>query len=322
MKLNHRQLEAFLALIETGSVTAAATRIHVTQPAVSRLIADLEHSIGYALFRREKKRLSPTLEALALFEEVDRSFIGLATIAEAAQDIGNFRRGSLHIAGLPALALDFLPRMISKFCKDRPDISVSLQIHSSQRVVQCIASQQFDIGFAESKVEHPNVISKTLYKAPMVAILPKGHPLLERSELTPQDFENEKFVSLGANYLTRQRIDAVFLASNVNRIMQVETQLSMAVGNLVAAGAGISLIDPVTAFNLRDRGLVETRPFLPEVNYSYCVLLPSHRPLSRLGETFLEISSDSLRQAVAHQSRSSIKSTKMRFVEPTQTGRL
>lgn len=302
MKLNYRQLEAFRALIETGSVTEAASRINITQPAVSRLIADLEHTIGYALFRREKKRLSPTLEALALFEEVDRSFIGLATIAEAAEDIGNFRRGSLRIAGLPALALDFLPRMIAKFCEDRPNISVSLQIHSSQRVLQCVASQQFDIGFAESKADHPTVTSEVLYNAPMVAVLPKEHRLLKRSTLAPQDFENENFVSFGTNYLTRQRIDAIFLASNINRKIQIETQLSMAVGNLVASGAGISLIDPISALSLRDRGLVETRPFLPKINYSYCVLLPSHRPLSRLGETFLQISSDSLRQATTHQS--------------------
>lgn len=297
MKLNHRQLEAFRALIETGSVTEASKRIHVTQPAASRLIADLEHSVGYALFRREKKRLSPTPEALALFEEVDRSFIGISTIAEAAYEIGKFRRGSLHLASLPAMALDFLPRMISQFCKDKPDISFSLQIHSSQRVVQCVASQQFDMGFAEIDTEHPAVVSRILYDAPMVAILPKDHPLLARSVITPQDFEDESFVSLGSNYLSRQKIDAVFLASNVTRRMQIESQLSMAVGNMVASGAGVSIVDHISAHSLRNQGLIETRPFLPDIRYYYRVLLPSHRPLSRLGETFLEIARANLEKA-------------------------
>lgn len=299
MKLNHRQLEAFRALIETGSVTEASKRIHVTQPAASRLIADLEHSVGYALFRREKKRLSPTPEALALFEEVDRSFIGLNTIAEAAQEIGKFRRGSLHLASLPAMALDFLPHMISKFCDDKPDISVSLQIHSSQRVMQCIASQQFDMGFAEIDAEHPAVTSKVIYDAPMVAILPKGHALLAHSVISPQDFEDENFVSLGSNYLSRERVDAVFLASNVARKMQIETQLSMAVGNMVARGAGVSIIDHITAYSLREQGLIETRPFLPEIRYSYRVLLPSHKPLSRLGTTFLDMARKHLEEAGA-----------------------
>jgi len=289
MKLNHRQLEAFRSLIETGSVTEASKRIYITQPAVSRLIADLEHAIGYPLFLRDKKRLSPTPEALALFDEVDRSFIGLDTIAEAAKEIGTFRRGALRLVSLPAMALDFLPRMIAQFCQDKPEISINLQIHSSQRALQSIASQQFDIGFAEISTDHPGVISQVLYDAPMVAILPKGHSLLERSVLVPQDFANKNFISLGSNYITRKKIDAVFLASDITRKMQIETQLSMAVGNIVASGAGISIIDKITANSLQNQGLVEIRPFQPEIKYYFQLLIPSHKPLSRLGNTFLEL---------------------------------
>lgn len=301
MKLNHRQLEAFRALIETGSVTEAAKRINVTQPAASRLISDLEHSVGYALFLREKKRLYPTPEAQALFEEVNRSFIGIDTIAEAARDIGNFRRGSLHLVSLPAMALDFLPRMIAQFCQDRPDISISLQIEGSQRVVQCIASQQFDFGFAEIETKHPAVTSQILHNAPMVAILPKGHELLSRSSLGPKDFEGRTFVSFSRDYTRRKRIDAIFVANNVTRKIQIETQLSMALGTMVADGAGISIIDHVTACSLRDRGLLEIRPFVPEIPYRYRVLLPSQKPLSSLGVAFLEMVKKNLNEGAQHQ---------------------
>lgn len=287
MKLTHRQLEAFRALIETGSVTETSKRINVTQPAASRLIADLERSVGYPLFLREKKRLYPTPEALALFEEVNRSFIGIDTIAEAARDIGSFRRGSLHLIGLPAMALDFLPRMIAKFCQNRPDISISLQIEGSQRVVQCVASQQFDIGFAEIETQHPAVTSRILYEASMVAILPLRHELLERSVLGPKDFEGLNFISFSADYARRKRIDAIFTANSVTRITQIESQLSMAIGNIVASGAGVSIVDHVTACGLQDLGLIEARPFAPEIPYRYRVLLPSHKPLSSLGEAFL-----------------------------------
>ena len=148
-------------MIETSSVTEAARRINVTQPAASRLLSDLEYQVGYPLFTRAKKRLSPTSEALALYEEVERSFIGLGTIAEAAREIGSFRRGSLHIVGMPALSLEFLPRVIARFTRDKPGISVALQVHSSQKVLQCVASQQFDIGFAEANLVHSAVINDT-----------------------------------------------------------------------------------------------------------------------------------------------------------------
>jgi DNA-binding transcriptional LysR family regulator len=79
--------------------------------------------------------------------------------------------------------------------------------------------------------------------------------------------------------------------------MQIETQLSMAVGNMVANGAGVSIIDKITASSLRDKGLLEIRPFLPEIRYSLQVILPSHKPLSRLGESFLDIVNDRLKKA-------------------------
>ncbi|WP_419905456.1 LysR substrate-binding domain-containing protein [Kiloniella sp.] len=289
MRLNHRQLEAFRAMIETGSVTDAAKRILITQPAASRLLSDLEHTVGYPLFRREKKRLSPTPEALALFEEVERSFIGIDMITEAAREIGSYRRGALHIAGMPAMSLGFLPRVIAEFCVQRPEISIALQIHSSQKVIQCIASQQFDLGFAESDTTHPGVTTELLYEAPMIAVLPKKHRLCSKPILEPKDFEDEIFVALGANYPTRKRVDAMFLSADVQPKMRIETQLSFAVGQIVSQGGGVSLIDPITAIEMGKQSLVETRPFAPSLLYQYNVLFPSLRPKSRISNVFLEL---------------------------------
>ncbi|WP_420413692.1 LysR substrate-binding domain-containing protein [Roseibium sp.] len=289
MRLNHRQLEAFRAMIETSSVTEAAKRIHITQPAASRLLSDLEHQVGYPLFSRVKNRLTPTPEAQALFEEVERSFIGLDTIAEAAREIGTYRRGTLHIAGMPAMALEFLPSIIGSFCKERPDISVALQIRSSQKVADCIATQQYDLGFAEISVKHPGVTSEVLLTAPLVAILPIGHSLAGKDSLKPSDMENEPFISLGAGYPIRQKIDAVFHAADVERKLQVETQLSVAVGQLVASGAGVGLIDPITAAHLEQQNRVIVRPFSPKIQYSYQALYPKHKPVSQISRSFMDI---------------------------------
>ena len=113
--INHRQLEAFRAVMEAGTVTVAAERLYITQPAVSRLIQDLESALALTLFERRRGRLAPTVEAQALYEEVERSFSGLDKIAQAAADIRSLSRGTLRIAAMPALALGFLPRTIKKF---------------------------------------------------------------------------------------------------------------------------------------------------------------------------------------------------------------
>ena len=120
-KLTHRQLEAFRAVIETGKVTSAATALNTTQPSVSRMLSDLEHVVGFALFDRRGRQLVPTTEALALYEEVDRSFVGLAEISRVAEDIRDFRTGSLLIAGMPALALKFLPAPLPHLSSPNPE---------------------------------------------------------------------------------------------------------------------------------------------------------------------------------------------------------
>jgi DNA-binding transcriptional LysR family regulator len=173
---------------------------------------------------------------------------------------------------------------------------VAVQIHSSPKVLHCVASQQFELGFAESSVSHPSVTSETLAEAPMVAILPVGHRLAELDALSPRDMAGESFVSLGLNYAIRQKIDAIFLAENVERKLQAETQLSFAAGHLVASGFGISVIDPVTADYLAKLNLVVAKPFRPVVMYSYQMLFPQHRPQSQICKAFAETTLERLNE--------------------------
>jgi DNA-binding transcriptional LysR family regulator len=287
--LTHRQIEAFRAVMETGSVTGAARQINITQPSASRLLLDLESSVGYSLFKRESKRLIPTPEARALFEEVERSYVGLNNISQAARDIGNYRRGALHITALPAMALSFLPGIISRFCAEKPDISVSLQINSSERVLHSVATQQFDLGFSENDAAQPSVSSELLLRAALVAALPNDHPLCAKSALTPQDFSGQNFIATTSDTTTSNRVFALFSNENVKLNMRLSTQLSYAAGQLVAQGSGISLIDPVTAAELEKQRLISVRPFRPVLNYRCFVLLPTLRPRSRLSGIFLDL---------------------------------
>lgn len=116
-ELKMRQVEAFRALIRRRTVTRAAQWLHVSQPAVSRLIADFETRVGFRLFDRQQGRLIPTPEARVLYEKVERCFAGLTRIASVAEQIRTLRRGSLRLAGSPALALEWLPRVVSDSCR-------------------------------------------------------------------------------------------------------------------------------------------------------------------------------------------------------------
>ena len=285
-RLNHRQLEAFRAVMLTGMVTRAAEMLYITQPAVTRLIADLEHAAGFALFERRKKRLVPTPEAHQLYAEVEKSFVSVDRIGQIAEGIRDFRKGSLQVASMPALALDCLPAVIGRFLTRRPDVTVSLQIRSSERVLEWLATQQYDIGFVATDATDAALDRETVLATRLVCVMPAGHRLTDRAVITPADLKGVPFVSLGPEQGIRLRIDSVFAEADVPLRRVVEAQLSAAACSLVLQGVGLSLVDPVAAAGYLDRG-IEVRPFEPAIPFVFSVVHPRHRPRSRVAVEFL-----------------------------------
>jgi len=115
MTVNQRRVEAFHAVMLSGSITSAAEKLGISQPAVSRLISDFEHEIGMKLFSRAGGNLSPTEDARSLLDDVEFFFRGLDGVYQAAQDIKAMRKGVLRLGVMPNLALDVVPDIVSSF---------------------------------------------------------------------------------------------------------------------------------------------------------------------------------------------------------------
>ena len=285
--LNPRQIEAFRAVILAGGITSAAELLNISQPAVSRLIADLQHALKLTLFERRGSRITPTSEALALYQEVERSFVGLERIEQAARDLQSRRAGTLRVAAMPALAIGFLPRFVARFLDQRPRVDVSLWGSSSTQVLDWVAAGQCELGFGQTPVEHGTVLSERLPAVPAVAIVPNRHPLADKSSLEPKDFRGENFISLGQSTMLRYRIDAAFADRGVDRKMRIETQLTMIACAMVAAGAGVAIVDPFTAEEYAGAG-VAVRPFEPRIDVDMVMLRSAQRSLSTIAQDFLE----------------------------------
>ncbi len=285
--LNPRQIEAFRTVIVTGGVTSAARALSISQPAVTRLIHDLQYALGLTLFERRGTRLVPTNEALSLYREVERQFIGLEQIQNTARNLRDGLSGSLRIAALPTFNVGFLPRLVAAYMKDKPGLEVAIYGSISSQVVDWVATGFCDIGFAQYPLDFPNIDVEALPSVPAVAVLPEGHRLAEKVVIEPRDFIDEPFVSLAGSTQWRYRTDALFAQAKVTRHMRVETPLSMIACSLVASGAGIGIVDPYTAVEYRGRGIV-MRPFRPTVPYEIGLVWPAGRFRSPLALGFVE----------------------------------
>src|SRR5258708_33247615 len=128
-------------------MTRAAETLSISQPAVSRLLRDMELNLGLPLFRRRKGGLAPTEEALALYAEVERSFVGVEKIARAAVRIRERRGGNLRICGSPALMHSFLPRVVDEFLREHDGVAVALHTFDTDTAIDLLRARDFDIGY-------------------------------------------------------------------------------------------------------------------------------------------------------------------------------
>lgn len=286
--MNLRQLEAFRAVMVTGTISRAARSLHLSQPAVSKLIAELEHSLGFGLFVRTRgTALEITPEADAFFHEVERSFTGIETLRRAARDIRNMVTGNLRIAALPALGVSFLPAVIREFQVAHPGVLVQLQTRSSETVRQWIANQQFDVGLATRARVMPGIKMERFLRCAGACVLPPGHHLAAREVVGPADLVGESFISLAAEDPTRRRVDRIFEDAGVEPRIVVETQYAMTICGLVLEGVGCSILNPVTAADYVARGLV-VRPFFPHIEFEYMLFTPALRPISQMALSFVQ----------------------------------
>ncbi|MCP3869118.1 MAG: LysR family transcriptional regulator [Gammaproteobacteria bacterium] len=291
--LTSRMIEAFRAVVLNGGMSGAAEYLHISQPAVSRLIRDLEAEIGFALFDRRRGRVYPNEDALALYEEVDRAYIGINKIAQAAEHIRKRELGMIKIACMPAVALSVMPRAITRFHHSHPEFKIELQAVRSPTVMQFLNSGQCDIGFVEASFSAPSLVPGPFFHLETVCVLPPGHRLAPESVVTPQQLSGETFISLGQDSKTRFKVDAVFTSAGVERQMMIESPLTNSISSLVLEGCGVSIIEPMTAEIFTQRGII-VRPFRPEVTFSFRGFSSPRIARSSVGQEFYEVFYDSL----------------------------
>ena len=282
-----RLLEAFRAVVDHRSVTAAAGALGVTQPAVSTQIARLEEAIGFALFERSGGRLKPTPEGMLFYAEATRVLGEVDRLQSATAQIREGQAGRLAIASHPWAAISLLPRLVSQFLAERPGVSVRMISRHSDVVSQLLPSESFDIGIAELPIDEASV-TVARYQMRCVAILPPRHALASRKLLTPKLLADHPMVAPARALQLPPKINAVFAAAGVPISAVVEAEFLASLCGLVAAGTGWSLVDPLSAESFSHLGLV-ARPFEPAILYEVGVFHRRDREPSMLAAAFLEL---------------------------------
>lgn len=291
--MKDRQLEAFRAVMLQGSITKAGEMLHLSQPAVSRYIAALEDEVGFRLFSRQKEGSIPTPEAYSFFEELQHSYTGLSRLGQVAKEIRELRRGHIKMATLPAASFDLIPSIANSFLDTHDELKITLDVHTSTRIVDLVAARQFDIGFAQLANARAGIEVLRTYRSECVCVLPRKSDLARHDIIEPRHLESARTIALAHHTLSARHVDAAFLAQNIRQDILLECQPSYVACCLAMQGAGAAIADPITASFFRSKAII-IKPFKPVVPFDIQLIRPDTDTPSLPVQSFLDFAIEKL----------------------------
>ncbi|MBK8740997.1 MAG: LysR family transcriptional regulator [Betaproteobacteria bacterium] len=202
-KLTHRQIETFRAVMITGSFTVAAEMLRTSQPTTSRVISELAEAVGFALFRRQGRRVTPTADGRALFESVEAHYRGLEEIEVAAARIRRFDGASLRIASVTSMALSLLPVAIDAFRRELPHVPITVSSGNHDTILGQLVNRQCDLGLAIMPDVPLEVDAHPIARVQVVAVLARDNPLASREGISMPDLAKMPLIMV-ARHLSRR----------------------------------------------------------------------------------------------------------------------
>lgn len=283
------QLRAFQKVMMNGSVSETARELGRTQSTVSTMIANLESSLHMPLFIRERGRLVPVPEAEYFYEEVSYFLERFENSTRLMQEVSELDRGTLKIACFPAAANIILPQFLSDFVENRPHVKASLITRSSVAVHDLIASQQYDIGIAET-LDHRETVKGEIFPTQSICAMHVDSPLAQHDLITPERLSGKPMAILTKTQKTNEYTKRVFEEFGADLNIRFEFVTFFPALEFVGNGQCYMICDPITAHsNSALRGhesKVVFRPFSASVGFSFSIIRPAKRPASALAESF------------------------------------
>lgn len=283
---NLRQIEAFKAVIELETVTRAAEHLCISQPAVSKLLVHLEEDTELKLFERRKGRLSPTPNAMQLYDSVKRLFVGMNKLDSEIDLIRRGKQHSLTLGVLPALSGPYLAKLCAGFMKQNDGIQLATIARSSSLLRSWLTSHQLDIAFLQGTMQVPGIQQIQVYEAPLVCILPPDHPLCEKDQIEAQDLDGIDFIDFNLNSNSSNLQTNLFSDLGVSPRISLSVTTSPFMADFVAEGMGVALVHPISLEG-RNREIV-CRPFQPELKVGYSLCWSDNNPNQDLIEHFVD----------------------------------
>jgi len=254
-----RQLEVLDAVGRAGSVTAAASALHLTQPAVSMQLRQLEDQLQLALFEPVGRGLQITEPGRDLAALAADLLLRLDDFALAARELRGVRRGRVRL-GIVSTAKYFVPRLLAQFLKAHPGLDLKLNVFNREHIIEQLQSYAIDLGIMGRPPEGTSLVGTPFAPNPLAIVAAPSHPLSLRNQISPEELENESFIVREPGSGTRIAMDRYFSDAGVTIQPVMEADSNETIKQAVMAGMGIGMLSLHTVRLEQAAGRIVTLP--------------------------------------------------------------
>jgi LysR family carnitine catabolism transcriptional activator len=285
-----KQLNAFVAVAKTRSFVEACELVHLSQPAISIAIKNLEESVGGKLFERSTRTLALTPEGAAFFPVAQRLLGDWDTAVDDLHRLFALQLGKLNIAAMPSFASSFLPSILKSYRERYPDINIAVDDVIAEDVVDLVRSGRMELGVTFEPGDAEDLHFEPLFSDRFIAVLPLGHPLLAQKSVKWRALKDYDLIALQKPSSIRVLIDQTLNKHEISlNSPAFETHQLATIGRMVASGLGVSVVPALSEMQMREMG-TECRPVVaPVITRNVGVISRRRHPLSVAAQAMLSV---------------------------------
>ncbi|HRO56894.1 MAG TPA: LysR family transcriptional regulator [Nitrosomonas europaea] len=241
MHLTIRQLQIFDAVMRRQSFTRAADVLHLTQPAVSMQMRQLEEQVGVPLFDQVGKQIQPTDAGRELHRHAIIIAAKMQDLSAAMEEFSGLRRGELDLV-VASTANYFAPKLIAAFCRQHAKVQVRLQVSNQERILDMLTTSNKDLAIMGQPPKDSELVAQTFLDNPLVVIAAPTHPLAAKNRIMLKHLERETFITREPGSGTRKAAERHFSRYGVEFHSVMEMSSNEAIKQAVEAGLGLGIL--------------------------------------------------------------------------------
>ncbi|BFM12165.1 LysR family transcriptional regulator [Simiduia litorea] len=281
MNITVKQLRGFLAVAQTQSFAEAAASVHLSQPALSIAMKNLEAELGGQLFARTTRAVALTPEGADLLPLVQRLLADWEAVLAGAHQRFALQRGRLAIAAMPSFASTELPAVLLAFRAQCPPITISVQEVIAEQLVEQVQEGRIELGISFDPGNQADLCFTPLFNDHFVAVFKPEHELAGRDSVNWAALCAYPFIGLQKPSSLRELIERHLGALDLTLNVELEANQLATIGRMVASGLGVSAVPELCVQQMNELGLVCVPLQVPDITRQVGIITHARRPLSQ-----------------------------------------